>query len=188
MELEIKELLRKNIKYLYIKIPIEVFEGLLITFIIGSAILFILYGWKRGLKKVVGLLLAEYLVFIYCSTVILRKVKESASCNFRPFWSYEAILNGKDILIAENILNVVVFLPVGILLRCAFRSMTCWKVLLIGMCVSGAIEAMQFVCKRGFAEIDDVINNTIGCLIGYGLFSFARYGYEKASERNVAVL
>ena len=66
MELEIKELLRKNIKYLYIKISIEVFEGLLITFIIGSAILFILYGWKRGLKKVVGLLLAEYLVFIYC--------------------------------------------------------------------------------------------------------------------------
>ena len=179
MELEIKELLRKNIKYLYIKIPIEVFEGLLITFIIGSAILFILYGWKRGLKKVVGLLLAEYLVFIYCSTVILRKVKESASCNFRPFWSYEAILNGKDILIAENILNVVVFLPIGILLRCAFRSMMWWRVFLLGGCISVIIEVMQFCFKRGLAETDDVMHNTLGCLIGYGVYKLARNGYER---------
>ena len=60
--------------------------------------------------------------------------------------------------------------------------------MIIGMCVSGAVEALQFVYKREFAEVDDVIHNTLGCMIGYGMFSIVRYGYERIGKRNVAVL
>ena len=42
--------------------------------------------------------------------------------------------------------------------------------------------------KCGFAETDDVIHNTLGCLLGYGLYSIIKIGYEKISKRHVAVL
>lgn len=60
--------------------------------------------------------------------------------------------------------------------------------MIIGTSVSGAIETMQFVYNRGFAEVDDVIHNTLGSLIGYGMFSIIRYGYEKISKRRLSVL
>ena len=33
--------------------------------------------------------------------------------------------------------------------------------------------------------MDDVIHNTVGCLIRYGLFSLMRLGYERVAKRSV---
>ena len=33
-----------------------------------------------------------------------------------------------------------------------------------------AIETLQLVAKRGVFEADDIINNTLGAVVGYGLF------------------
>lgn len=112
-----KEQFRQYAINLYQNVPTEVYEGLLSIFCLGAIGLIAFFGWKKGWKKVVGLLLAEYVFLIYCSTVIYRKVAEGVvGHNFSPFWSYEAIKNGREDLIAENIMNVVVFVPVGILL------------------------------------------------------------------------
>ncbi len=89
-------------------------------------------------------------------------------------------------LLAENIMNVVVFVPVGLLLGIAFKQMTWWKALLIGCSISVTIESLQFFFMRDFSEVDDVMHNTLGCLIGYGIYSIARYGYERISIRSVA--
>lgn len=87
--------------------------------------------------------------------------------NFRPFWSYKAIQDGSVELLSENFMNVIVFIPVGLLLGVAFKQMTWWKALLIGCCISVTIEALQFWFMKGFSELDDVIHNTVGCLAGY---------------------
>ena len=39
--------------------------------------------------------------------------------------------------------------------------------LMIGMGISVSIEAMQYFFHRGFAETDDVMHNTLGCILGY---------------------
>ena len=74
----------------------------------------------------------------------------------------------------ENIMNVVVFIPVGILLGIAFKQMTWWKALLIGCSISVTVEALQFWFMKGFSEVDDVMHNTLGTLIGFGILSFFR--------------
>lgn len=84
--------------------------------------------------------------------------------------------------IAEIMMKVLVFVPVGLLLGCAFRSITWWKVMLIGGVVSVLIETMQFFFKRGFSEVDDVMHNTTGCILGYILIQGSRFmvkGYNK---------
>lgn len=64
-------------------------------------------------------------------------------------------------------MNVVVFIPVGLLLGFAFKQMTWRKALLIGCSISISIEALQFWFMKGFSEVDDVMHNTFGCIVGY---------------------
>lgn len=69
-------------------------------------------------------------------------------------------------------MNIVVFVPVGVLAGSFFRRMTWMRAIMYGAGLSVGIEALQFVFGKGLTEVDDVIHNTIGCLIGYGLFLF----------------
>ena len=90
--------------------------------------------------------------------------------DFHPFWSYAAIRQGLYSLISENIMNVVVFVPVGILLGIAIQTIKWWQVLLIGCGISICIEVLQFITHRGFSEFDDVFHNSLGCLIGFWIY------------------
>ncbi len=175
-----KELFKQYVINLYQDIPTEVYEGLLSLFCLGAVGFIAFCGWKRGWRNIAWLLLTEYVFLIYSSTVICRKVSEGiAGHNFSLFWSYEAIKNGRDDLIAENIMNVVVFVPVGTLLgliilktqnrRNDLRTRITQISLIVGtgLVISGSIEVLQYFLKRGFSEFDDVFHNTLGCLIGF---------------------
>ena len=152
-------------------IPLYAYESLGVVFCIGAVVLFALKGFKGGWRYVSGMLLAEYVFVLYCSTVIFRHVSSVRKYDFSPFWSYRAYFSGEDTtLLAENIMNVLVFVPVGLLLGLIYRSMTWLRALLIGASLSVGIETLQFIFLRGFAEFDDVMHNTLGCVMGYGLF------------------
>jgi len=49
----------------------------------------------------------------------------------------------------------------------ATKSMTWLFTLLIGCSISVTIELLQFFLMRGFSEVDDVMHNTVGCILGY---------------------
>lgn len=74
--------------------------------------------------------------------------------------------------------NVIMQIPLGFYLRYYFRCG--WKkTLLVGFCVSLFYEVTQytglfFIYPHAyrFAEVDDLINNTLGAMIGYGLTPF----------------
>lgn len=159
---------------LYKDIPQEVYEGLLSVFCLGVVLFVAFKGLRTGLRWSSVLLLIEYIFQLFCSTVIFRPTGETRQYDFHPFWSYD-----RPELLVENIMNVIVFIPVGLLLGSAFKQMTWWKALLIGCSISVTIEALQFWFMKGFSELDDVMHNTLGCLIGYGEYAVARYEYER---------
>ena len=162
-----REQFRQYIINLYQDIPQEVYEGLLSVCCIGLVVFVAWKGFKTGLRYSAILLLVEYVFLLFCSTVFFRATSVTRQYDFHPFWSYKAIQDGRENLLAENIMNVVVFVPVGLLLSIAFKQMTWWKALLIGCGISVTIEALQFFFMRGFSEVDDVMHNTLGCAIGF---------------------
>lgn len=89
--------------------------------------------------------------------------------DFHPFWSYKAFIDGRDDLLLENLLNVLLFIPFGLLLWCIMKLKKWWKALAVGCVFSLCIEIAQLIMKRGFSELDDVIHNLLGTIIGYGL-------------------
>lgn len=123
-----------------------------------------------------------YLYWIYSKTLICRSYNEIQRHNFQPFWSYEAIVaDGKDELLMENLLNILLFIPLGLLICFAYKAIKWWQVLLAGFCISISIEVLQFSLKRGFAEFDDIFHNMCGCLLGYLLYVALRYYNDKYS-------
>ena len=163
-------------------IPTSVFAGLLLFFCLGTVLLLVFLGWKKGLKWISRLLLAEYIILILLLSVVFRESRMNQSYNLRPFWSYRVIQNGNELLLIQAILNVVAFVPIGVLLGLSFSKMKWWEVILIGGAFSVMIEALQFILHCGFTEFDDVFHNVLGCLIGYGVYAGVRSLFKRVPK------
>jgi len=66
--------------------------------------------------------------------------------------------------------NIGWFVPFGFLLPIILKASGFLKVIIISFLFSLVIETVQFFSRRGVAELDDLILNTIGAAIGYLLF------------------
>jgi len=69
------------------------------------------------------------------------------------------------------VLNILLFIPFGFLIPIIWKKRwTWWKVMIVGLAASFCIEIIQLVTRLGFADVDDLINNTIGSGLGYLLY------------------
>ena len=177
-----REQFKQYVISLYQDIPQEVYEGLLSVFCMGLVIFIAWKGLKTGLRYSATLLLFEYIFLLFCSTVFFRTTSELRKYDFHPFWSYKAIQDGRENLLAENIMNVVVFIPIGMILGSLLKVKGSWLIaLLIGCSISVTIESLQFFFMRGFSELDDVMHNTLGCLIAWLMVKSSRFLLRQAT-------
>ena len=105
-------------------------------------------------------LLAAYLFFILTETVLIRKTG-ALRYELVPFWSWK-----RPDLRAQIYVNILLFVPVGFLLGLK----TGWKSIPLAAGMSAAIELIQLATRRGLFEFDDIIHNTLGAVIGFGLW------------------
>jgi glycopeptide antibiotics resistance protein len=86
-------------------------------------------------------------------------------------------------------LNIILFVPFGFLFPIIFRELlNRLKVpevstVFIGCIFSLAIETMQYITGRGLADIDDLINNTFGTILGYLIYRVGKRRYEREKAR-----
>ena len=160
---------KEFISFSFRDVPTSFIVGLVSAFILGTILFVMALGWRKGMKWSAGWLLVEYLFMLLYLTVFVRNTQAERTYNLFPFWSYQAIREGRDDILVQVIINVLAFIPIGFLLG-TFKGQKCWRVLLIGLCFSMMIELLQLVLKRGLTEIDDVVHNGVGCMIGYWVF------------------
>lgn len=72
--------------------------------------------------------------------------------------------------------NILWFIPFGFG-SCALaqKPRTFFKITLSGLALSVSIELMQFFLFTGVSDIDDVIFNTLGTMIGYGCYHHLKH-------------
>ena len=78
--------------------------------------------------------------------------------------------------------NVIGFLPFGFIVPVMHKKMeSFWKVSLLGFLFSLCVETIQLITKVGCFDVDDLILNTLGAMIGCGAFlicnKFRRWKY-----------
>ncbi|RJQ34257.1 VanZ family protein [Candidatus Parcubacteria bacterium] len=94
--------------------------------------------------------------------------------NFVPFTTIVPYLLGyKGLIIAGvNLVgNIALLVPIGFLAPLVYPNMTWKKSLALAVVAPLAIEIMQTVLRVGIFDIDDVILNALGVMIGYGTFT-----------------
>ena len=112
------------------------------------------------------------MALVIAMTVVFRGSGAESRIQLEPFRSYWDFGEHSYFLecFATNVLNVTLFVPVGFLMGSSFRHIEWKKVALWGCLLSIVIEISQFFFRKGYCEADDVIHNTLGCLIGYGVY------------------
>lgn len=150
-------------------IPQQLWLIACIVFCVGTVVILWVKGVKRGWRYSMALLLAELLLLIYSSTVFFRETNMGLGREFNPFRNYQSTQAFLSVL-PENILNMVLFVPVGFLFGVVFRQMTWRKVMITGAGLSMSIEILQLILQKGICDFNDLLCNTLGCMIGYGFF------------------
>lgn len=93
------------------------------------------------------------------------------SLNFIPFY--------RDGGTREILLNLVAFVPLGWFLRKVGRLKILTSVLVI-LAVTLSFETLQYIFAIGATDINDVMMNSLGGLIGLGLYQLLK---DRASTR-----
>ena len=97
---------------------------------------------------------------------------------------FEDVIHRHGDYVRQIVLNVVLFLPFGVLQplcdRCRGRRPRFWRCLLLALALSAGIELVQpllHVFRR--ADITDVITNTSGGVLGYALWALGNVCCKK---------
>lgn len=148
---------------------------------------------KRALRTIATLLFLFYLfvllkVTLFRTSVTLFDVTfdenngyvtslETAfeRANFIPFYSvYYYLISVQEPLevgLVNVFGNILLFIPFGFLLPLAFRRFSRLRSALLVMALTSLLfEVIQMLMAIGHFDIDDVLLNAIGGVIGYGFF------------------
>lgn len=68
-------------------------------------------------------------------------------------------------------MNIAMYIPVGFSLPGCFKSLEkLWNTVLIVAICSIGIELSQYFLSIGYSDVDDVLNNIFGTIIGWILY------------------
>lgn len=114
-------------------------------------------------------LLAFFLYAIYAMTLLDRMDTGVSLLSLDFLWTWKRAFEGSVKYQYFIVGNIMLFVPYGMVVTSLFpkEKRRWWIALLIGIATSGCIEVAQMVFHAGLCELDDVILNTIGMLVGY---------------------
>ena len=134
---------------------------------------------KGRLRQGLSALLVVYLLLTFYLTVVSRAT--SGIDNIRTEWleGYQSI---HDVYAnSENYLNILLFVPIGCLVGLVARKYRLIYAVLVGLFVSETIECAQLIWHKGTFDVDDLMNNTIGAMIG-GVIAVAVMSFYKGRK------
>lgn len=102
-------------------------------------------------QAVSGLLLLIFLAVVFGSTVFTRNPGSAPKYELELFWSWKKVIyEGSQSLLKENLLNMILLFPMGILLPAAlWRRLSWWQVFLSGArCLRGNRIVPAFAVQR----------------------------------------
>jgi glycopeptide antibiotics resistance protein len=132
------------------------------------------YNWKanNNTNRLTIVLFVIYLIAL--SWILLFKLgvrfsyMGKRSVNLIPF--SEPLMKHGKIDFGEIIMNVVIFVPLGIYAGILFRRWTLGNKLFFFFLISLLIEGLQFILRVGAFDISDIITNILGGIIGLMIF------------------
>ena len=121
--------------------------------------------------------LLSYVFLLLVMLVLSRSGRSEPSAILDPFYSYRKIFAftpGSFEWLCLDVFNCLLYLPLGVFFA-AWRQSgdidekgrgTLWRAAARGFALSLLIETLQYLLRRGVFELDDLLHNTLGTLLG----------------------
>ena len=143
---------------------------------------------QRG-RRIITLLFWIYVIVLLRITVFrddlsLSHIMTNGKLNLELFSAYIPFLRGGFIWLFIYLFvgNIVWFIPLGAYLVWKKPGRSVWQAVVIGLSLSLLIEVSQYVFGVGVTEVDDLVLNTSGALIGAVLMRITQYFMEKRRD------
>lgn len=136
-----------------------------------------------------GYLLLDVLFFTRMTEVTLSGQKSYNLIPFATILEYATTIDARHNGIFDvNIWgNIVLFVPLGIYLMIYYKKNSPQKVIVTALLVSMLAEVLQFIFAIGSLDIDDVILNTLGAVVGVGIYQMLKYLFKSRLKVRYAV-
>ncbi len=138
-----------------------------------------LKGKERGIAAA---LLGISVAVILWLTIFCRETVVEDSFAYRPFHSLLSFWSSirKQGIRGNFLGNILIFIPIGILYPIAFGiGNKRKKTILFGLCLSLLVELAQLAFSKGFFDFDDILLNTLGTVVGYGIYKAYFYLFKQ---------
>lgn len=151
---------------------------------------------KRALRICSKVLFGVYLICLiyllfFAESMGRTYAERTYHYNLVPFREIKRFLVHRETLgimaVMLNLVgNIVAFVPYGLFLPIMFpKNRSLWRIALLTFDFSFAVEVIQLVGKVGSFDVDDLMLNTLGGILGYLSFVvlnwIRRKKYEKTS-------
>lgn len=134
---------------------------------------------KREIKfvRLFWWIMLIFYLFVVLSITLFRSSVFQNGQIISFFYSYkEAWISASEVAWRNIILNILMFVPLGFWLPVGKeRFRVFWKTYLVGFLLTVGIESLQLLLALGLFEVADLFNNTLGTMIGYGLYKIVEY-------------
>ena len=145
----------------------------------------------RAFGKVLFLLYVGFLIYFlfvaewYGRTEIAEDYRYNLELfkEIRRFITYREQL-GTFAVFANLAGNILIFVPYGFFISMASKLRGFFKTLFASMGLSLCVEIVQLFTKVGSFDVDDILLNTIGGVLGYILFAICNQIRRKHHVRN----
>lgn len=115
-------------------------------------------------KKFSFIIFLAYIMVVFYTAFLSREPGSRKSISLVLFetWGYTFHMH------AMFIENIIMFIPFGVLIPILFiKFRNVCVCVLTGFICSCSIEVLQYITQTGYLQLDDVMTNTIGTLLGW---------------------
>lgn len=129
------------------------------------------------LLLLIKMVLLKFSYPVLVDIIIHKKNLPYSRVNLNPFstiWFYYAKLGNIKSALRNLLGNVVIFLPLGIFLPALFKKYGFLLTSLTALLISLSFEYIQLLTGLGSFDVDDIILNVFGAIIGYACFKTTR--------------
>ena len=143
-----------------------------------ALVLYFILLQMMGKKQTTGHVIASVLFCLYLTGILAVTgvcLKGSFSPRFE-FIPFVDMIRGP----LDTVLNILLFVPLGCFLPLLYEKYDCvFKIAFIALLISLSIEIAQMF-SSGATDINDLIPNTTGACLGYGIYAMLRKSIPKS--------
>ena len=139
------------------------------------------------MKKTTHILFTIYLfliiwIILFKLSVSIEQLPHFRSINLIPFY----YPNKTTYQIKEVLENMIIFIPFGLYLKTLNIHNS--RTIFLGFLLSLSLELSQYIFGIGASDITDLITNTIGVIIGVGIYQLLKKLFKDKTNKIILAL